>query len=150
MLRTFDVVGAINQPYLFIFVWDSAQFRTVPHSWGISAHFHRLGWLQVGATEQYEEFLLLLSDTVGLQHIQHLVSNSAKHEKRREGLAPSLVQTIEQVTSDADGPLYQAVAEMQRRQVRHANFVTHLLHTCHNRYTFGTHCGAHLSPPHVP
>jgi hypothetical protein len=25
------LVRAINQPYVFIFLWDSAQFRTVPY-----------------------------------------------------------------------------------------------------------------------
>jgi hypothetical protein len=53
-------VSAINQPFLLIFVWDSAQFCKVPYGSVLglarcfthrSAHFHRLGWFQVRALQ---------------------------------------------------------------------------------------------------
>lgn len=54
----------------------------------------------VGATDRYEEFLLMLSDKVGIRHLQYKMSNTGSHEKRRDKLHEDTLRAVTNVRPD--------------------------------------------------
>ncbi|KAK3233610.1 hypothetical protein CYMTET_56106 [Cymbomonas tetramitiformis] len=66
----------------------------------------------VGVTSRFDEFLLQLSDVAGIQHVQYVMSNSGKHEKREDKLDPEDVKAIKKATS-FDFPAYRYVLSLQ-------------------------------------
>mmetsp|Transcript_39447 Transcript_39447/g.75585 ORF Transcript_39447/g.75585 Transcript_39447/m.75585 type:complete len:224 (-) Transcript_39447:145-816(-) len=70
----------------------------------------------VGATDRYEEFLLMLSDKVGIRHLQYKMSNTGSHEKRRDKLHEDTLRAVTNSTA-ADDEVYKMVLEVQQSQI---------------------------------
>mmetsp|Transcript_12907 Transcript_12907/g.17649 ORF Transcript_12907/g.17649 Transcript_12907/m.17649 type:complete len:430 (-) Transcript_12907:27-1316(-) len=102
----------------------------------------------VGVTENFAEFLLMLSDKVGLVHCQHAVSNTGHGERRREALAEDVVQTIHKSTP-WDQEIHRLVSEVQQQQIRDAgqDFARRLQLFKNSQVKFGSRAFVGGKPP---